>query len=168
VSLVLDLPTRRSTIRLASALVGALRAGDLVILSGELGAGKTFFVRAMLRARGLPTTERVTSPTFALVHEYELGGRVLHADLYRLEGDADLSQLGLRDARAHGAIVVVEWGAPYAEALGGDAVEVSLGVGAAGEGRTATLETSGARAAQILEATRQALAHARNRRRGGG
>ena len=85
------LPTRRASTQLGRALGASLAAGDLVLLSGELGAGKTFLVRAALRALGVPGDERVTSPTFAIVHEHEARLRVAHADLYRLE---DASELG--------------------------------------------------------------------------
>jgi tRNA threonylcarbamoyladenosine biosynthesis protein TsaE len=141
------LPTRRSTVRLGHALARALEPGDLVILSGELGAGKTFLVRALLRALGLPERERVTSPTFALVNDYDVGGRrVAHADLYRLADASELPHLGLRDRRAHGAILLVEWGEPHEAALGGDALTVRIELGPP---RVARLSASGARASGL-------------------
>lgn len=97
-----------------------------MVLSGDLGAGKTFFTRALCRALGVPSEERVTSPTFALVHEYDAKLRVAHADLYRLDDVSELAHLGLRDRRAEGYLLVVEWGAPYAAALGGDALSLSF------------------------------------------
>src|SRR5688500_1791946 len=95
--LELPLPTRRATQRLGAALGAALRGGDFVVLEGDLGAGKTFLVRAIARALGVPAAVAVTSPTFALVHE--LSGRVpiVHADLYRLEEADELVEIGLRD-----------------------------------------------------------------------
>jgi tRNA threonylcarbamoyladenosine biosynthesis protein TsaE len=110
---------------LAARVASVLEARDLVILSGDLGAGKTFFVRALARALGV--RERVTSPTFALVNEYALprGGVFAHADVYRLLGaDAatlrhELDRLGLRELRADGAIVAAEWGDDAIGALGG-------------------------------------------------
>lgn len=125
-------------------------AGDLLILSGDLGAGKTFFVRAIARALGV--REPVTSPTFTLVNEYGLpnGGVLVHADLYRLLGaDAtslrsEVDQLGLRDRRSEGAIVAAEWGEDAVDALGG---AVSLRVRLAIEGGHArTAAVSGLRA----------------------
>ncbi len=118
------LPTRRATTRLAHEVSQWLKPGHLVLLCGELGAGKTFFVRALLRALGL-TGERVQSPTFGLVHEYAFSGlRVMHADLYRLrEGTpeaqaAAVRSLGLADAAREGAVLLVEWGEGLEAALG--------------------------------------------------
>lgn len=86
-----------------------LRAPALVTLMGDLGAGKTTMVQAI--CRGLGVAESVTSPTFALIHEYALGTvRVVHCDLYRLETDADVASLGLDDILGDpNAIVLVEW-----------------------------------------------------------
>ena len=124
------LRTRRATIRLARALAPLLLPSDLVVLEGELAAGKTFFARALGRALGVPAAERIASPTFALVHELTGASlRIAHADLYRLGSEADLDQLGLRELRAQGSLLVVEWGVPYEGALGGDALRLSFRVG---------------------------------------
>src|SRR5262245_6629566 len=104
------LGTRRATVRLARRIAPALEAGDLLILKGDLGAGKTFFTRALCRALGVPASTRITSPTFTLVHEYEARLPIHHADAYRLADATDLAALGLREARAGGALVIVEWG----------------------------------------------------------
>jgi tRNA threonylcarbamoyladenosine biosynthesis protein TsaE len=84
-----------------------LRKGDLVLLKGELGAGKTTFVRGM--ARGAGSTAAVASPTFQLVRVYSGRLQLAHVDLYRLEGGDGLSDLGLEELLDGGA-VVVEWG----------------------------------------------------------
>ncbi len=110
------LRTRRETSRLGRRIAEELRAGDLALVSGPLGAGKTFLVRAIARGLGVPESVAVTSPTFTLVQEYEVPrGLLLHADLYRLlEAGTDLrrevQRLGLRERRAEGAMVIVEWG----------------------------------------------------------
>lgn len=87
----------------------ALTAPALVTLTGELGAGKTTLVQAI--ARGLGVTAPVTSPTFALIHEYEApAARVVHCDLYRLESEREVAALGLDDMLADPhTIVLVEW-----------------------------------------------------------
>lgn len=162
-SLVVDLPTRRATVRLARAVASALEPGDLVILGGDLGAGKTFFTRALCRALGLPSGARVTSPTFTLVHEHETRLPVAHADLYRLRDPEELAELGLRERRGEGAVVVVEWGEAYEAALGGDALllELAAPVATPGEppasGRVARLRATGLRGAAALDAVRRAI-----------
>jgi len=145
------LRTRRDTRLLGAALARILGAGDLVILSGDLGAGKTFLVRALARALGV--TAPVVSPTFALVQEYATDrGALVHADLYRLLGpslEAEVARLGLRELRAEGAMLVVEWGADATAALGGEpAVVVSLAIGPEDGSRVAAL--SGWRAPDIV------------------
>jgi tRNA threonylcarbamoyladenosine biosynthesis protein TsaE len=119
----LALPTRRDTRRLGRAIAKGLHGGDLVLLSGDLGAGKTFLARAI--ARGLGVHGPITSPTFTLVREIPTPrGLLVHADLYRLRGDAldaETRRLGLREHRADGAFLVVEWGEDARGALGGDA-----------------------------------------------
>jgi len=107
-----------------------LQPGDLVLLGGDLGAGKTFLAGAILHALGVDAGEAVTSPTFSLVHEYATPrGLVLHADLYRLRDGgvplaAEVARLGLRERRAEGAILLVEWGTDAEGALGGNAALV--------------------------------------------
>ena len=129
----LSLPNRRATIHLAASLAPALRPSDLVVLEGGLGAGKTFFTRALCRALGVPPSIPVTSPTFTLVHEHEGRLLLLHADLYRLHGAEELAPLGLREQRADGAVLLVEWGTPYLDALGGDALVLELSITPSGE-----------------------------------
>lgn len=126
-SRVFALPSRRATIHFARAVAETLVASDLLILSGPLGAGKTFFTRALLRAAGVPRETRITSPTFSLVHELETPSlKILHIDLYRLRDPSELRPLGLYDARKEGAALVVEWGAPHAEDLGGATLSIAF------------------------------------------
>lgn len=142
------LPTKRATSRLAVELAGLLRGGELLLLAGPLGAGKTFFVRALGRALGLPASERVTSPTFTLVHQYATEPKLVHADLYRLGDDERaVYELGLLGERDDGAILAVEWGLPFARLLGGDALALQL----SREPRGALISASGERSRELLE-----------------
>jgi len=148
------LRSRRDTVRLGQAIGRALRPGDLVLLSGDLGAGKTFLARSIVRARGVTGRVRVGSPTFSLVHEYESSqGLLLHADLYRLRDGAvslaeEVRRLGLREQRADGATLLVEWGETAEDALGGDvSLLVRLSPGSLPQERVATLD--GVRAAAV-------------------
>lgn len=143
------LPNKRATRALARALAPLLAGGDLLILAGALGAGKTFFTRELARALGLAATARVTSPTFTLVHQYPTEPQLVHADLYRLEGDLRaLGELGLLPARDDGALLVVEWGLPFERALGGDALVLAL----ERDPRKAVLSATGRRSEQQLAA----------------
>lgn len=101
--------TVEDTVRFAEKVARELRPRDVLVLAGDLGAGKTTFTKALCAALGVVDT--VTSPTFTLVHEYR-GTKlvVCHADLYRLQRTGELSDLGLDDARRAGAVLVVEWG----------------------------------------------------------
>jgi tRNA threonylcarbamoyladenosine biosynthesis protein TsaE len=126
VAVTVALPTRKATIRLAREVAARLRPGDLLLLGGPLGAGKTFFARALLRALGVPEAVPVPSPTFALVHRYAgAASVVIHADLYRVRDEANpaagVRALGLREDREDGAVLVVEWGEGLEGALGGPA-----------------------------------------------
>jgi tRNA threonylcarbamoyladenosine biosynthesis protein TsaE len=112
---------------LAARIAAVLRPGDLVILSGELGAGKTYLARALARALGVGRDLAVASPTFSIVHEYSTErGDLVHVDFYRLlEGaiplEEEIARLGLRERRAEGAILLAEWGETTEHALGGAA-----------------------------------------------
>jgi tRNA threonylcarbamoyladenosine biosynthesis protein TsaE len=144
-----ELPDKQATSRLAAELAPLLAPGDLLLLDGPLGAGKTFFVRALSRALGLTSNERVTSPTFTLVHEYATEPPLIHADLYRLgESERAVFELGLLEKRDDGAVLAVEWGLPFERLLGGDALVVQL----AREPRRALISATGERACQLLEA----------------
>jgi len=148
-----SLPNRRATKLLARAVARRLAPGDLFVLTGPLGAGKTFFVRAVSRALGLAPGVPVTSPTFTLVHEYSTVPPLVHADLYRLEapGDdaaqSDPTLCALAEQREEGRVLFVEWGAPFVDALGGDAVIVEFRVAP----RVAHIGATGPRAAACVE-----------------
>ena len=96
------------TERLAETLAGSMRGGEVVLLSGELGSGKTAFVRGMARALGVDP-EEVASPTFVLLTSYPGRLRLHHADLYRLAGNGDDGELGLEELPGPGGVLAIEW-----------------------------------------------------------
>lgn len=116
--------SRVDTQQIAAAVAGLVRSRDLIVLAGEMGTGKTFFVQALGRA--LDITDPITSPTFNLLHSYT-GGRLRlhHADLYRLDRTGELIDLGLTELQERGGVVIVEWGDVVGDALG-DALVVHL------------------------------------------
>lgn len=99
----------RTTMDLGAALGRCLRAGDVVVVQGPLGAGKTRFVQGL--ARGVGVTDSVQSPSFILVQAYALpeGGQFYHVDLYRLERPEEAWELGLWDLFDEAAIIAIEW-----------------------------------------------------------
>jgi tRNA threonylcarbamoyladenosine biosynthesis protein TsaE len=149
-SLTYDLPDEAATVRLAHEVAPWLKPGDLVVLTGPLGSGKTFFTRALCHALGLPEDVRVPSPTFTLVHEHPTQPPVAHADLYRLSQEAEVAELGLLAQRDEGFVVVVEWGEPFIALLGGDALVVTLTL----DPRTARVSATGPNASKLLQAMR--------------
>jgi len=107
-ALTLHWPTDRETARAGAALGPALRAGDVVLLEGDVGAGKTHFARALIQSI-LLEPEDIPSPTFTLVQVYDTrNGTLWHTDLYRVSADIEVDELGLMDA-FEDAICLVEW-----------------------------------------------------------
>jgi len=116
--------TAEDTRKLAGALAATLEAGDVVILTGELGAGKTTFVQAA--AGELGVTAPVTSPTFTLVREYEGRLPVFHIDVYRLERLQEVIDLGIEEMFGSDAVTFVEWGDAVEALLPDDYLEIEL------------------------------------------
>ena len=127
------------TRKLGGRLAGALRGGEVVAFTGDLGAGKTAFVSGMARALGVE--ERVTSPTFTIVNEYE-GGRLplFHFDMYRLGSADELFHIGWEDYLARGGVCAVEWSENVEEAMEADAIRVAITRGADENSRIITIE----------------------------
>ena len=139
------LATVEDTHGLGTALGGLLQAGDLVVLTGGLGAGKTTFTRGI--GEGLAVRGAVTSPTFVIarVHPSTVSGPPLvHVDAYRLHGALELDDLDL-DASVEDSVTVVEWGHGLVEGLAEDRLEVVLDVDQSTEVRVATLAGLGGR-----------------------
>jgi len=119
------------TLALGEMITELLQAPKLVVLRGELGAGKTTLVKGMAAALGAANAEEVTSPTFTLVHEYQgKKVRLFHLDLYRLETEQELEGIGLWEmADAADALVLVEWGDKFASVVERADAEIAIGQG---------------------------------------
>ena len=124
---------------LGARLADALQGGEVIAFTGDLGAGKTAFVSGMAQALGVD--ERVTSPTFTIVNEYE-GGRLplFHFDMYRLGSADELFHIGWEDYLARGGVCAVEWSENVDEAIEDDAIRISINRGADENSRVITIE----------------------------
>jgi len=133
--------TPEDTRAVGEAVASLLRPGDAVALTGELGAGKTTFVRGA--ARGLGFEGNVASPTFTLVREYRGRLPIYHVDVYRLERVQDVLDLGLDEMIADGGVLFVEWGDAVEGLLPDDQLLVELTVPGEGEERSLVLTGMG-------------------------
>lgn len=97
------------TMEIGRQLANQLRAPALVLLTGELGSGKTTITKGIISGLGVAQAEEVTSPTFTLVHVFRNHGKVYHVDLYRVENFHSFESLALEDAFAEPAVVIIEW-----------------------------------------------------------
>jgi tRNA threonylcarbamoyladenosine biosynthesis protein TsaE len=122
--LVLESRSPEETRAAGRALGAVLEPGDVVLLDGQLGAGKTVFAKGI--AEGLDVDETVVSPTFTLAREYEGRHRLVHVDVYRLDHVQEFLDLGLEDLAGEDAVTVVEWGEAIAAELPVDHLQVRL------------------------------------------
>lgn len=119
----------------------------VVLLIGNLGAGKTTFAKGIASGLGAVEPDQVSSPTYTLIHEYGLtpsGARVYHVDLYRLDLAQEVATLGLDEIFDGDAIVLIEWGERFPELMPPDRIEVRLTAGAEPETRRITITESDA------------------------
>lgn len=116
--MLLQVDSLIQTHKVASVVASLTRSGDVIVLAGEMGAGKTAFAQGFGRELGI--SDPITSPTFTLVHSYPYGDRhtLHHADLYRLDSMADVEELALHELAEFGGVVLIEWGDVAAGALG--------------------------------------------------
>jgi tRNA threonylcarbamoyladenosine biosynthesis protein TsaE len=132
------------TRELAAGLAALLEPGDVVLLAGDLGSGKTTFAQGAIRALGVDGA--VTSPTFALVKEYDTARMpVVHVDVYRLDSLNELYDLGLEEILDERAVVLVEWGDRVAQVMPRERLLVRLDAGASTEERVVRLLPQGPR-----------------------
>jgi N-acetylmuramate 1-kinase len=148
----LRLPDEPATVRLAQDVAAVLQAGDLIALSGGLGAGKTTFARALLRSLSGDAALEVQSPTFPLRLDHALPRfTVTHADLYRLGDRGELDEIGLEDAIAEGALLV-EWPERLPQGLSDDRLDLSFEI--EGEGRRVEIAAHGNWPARLARTAR--------------
>jgi tRNA threonylcarbamoyladenosine biosynthesis protein TsaE len=126
---------------LGAAVASLARPGDVVVLAGDLGAGKTAFVQGFGRALGVE--ERITSPTFTLVHVYEGQLPIHHLDVYRLDQLNEALDLGLAEMLDEGGVVLIEWGDAILPVLPHDLLEVRLTFGEGDDDRGIQLRPVG-------------------------
>ena len=115
--------SEEETVELGRKIARDLPKRAVVLLIGNLGAGKTTLAKGIISGLGAAEPEEVASPTFTLIHEY---GRVLHIDLYRLDTAAQVATLGLDEIFDRDAIVLVEWGEKFRELMPRDRIEITL------------------------------------------
>ena len=127
------------TEELGARLARRLEPGAVVAFTGDLGAGKTAFTRGLARGLGIP--DRVTSPTFTIVNEYE-GGRLplFHFDMYRLASSEELFEIGWEDYLVRGGVCAVEWSENVSDALEEDVISVEICRGEADSRRIIHIE----------------------------
>jgi tRNA threonylcarbamoyladenosine biosynthesis protein TsaE len=154
--LVVKLHNRGDTRRFGARLAACVEPGDLIVLEGDLGAGKTFLARAIARSLGTPAEIRITSPTFDLVHELPARVPLLHVDLYRLDEPAALADLGLDERIGADAVALVEWGDRFFAELGGQGLRLTLAVPSKGH-RQCRLEPRGERGGRLFDRVRNEL-----------
>lgn len=133
----------QETKALAAAIAELTRPGDLLVLAGDLGAGKTAFTQGFGAALGVD--EPITSPTFTLVSQYTGRLELYHLDVYRLDHLDDVAELGLSEMLDEGGVTVIEWGDTILPALGNDYLEVRLHLGEADDDRRLEIEPVGPR-----------------------
>ncbi len=158
---VVSLPSRspEDTLRIGYVLGSVLEKPPLLIsLIGELGVGKTVFVKGFACALGL-SMDSITSPTFVIANEYELTTslRLIHADLYRIESRTELENAGFLDWIGPGAITLVEWGDRVADALPEDHLKVVFSRGEDENERGIRISATGSISCLLIEKSRSEL-----------
>ena len=114
------------TVALGRKLARELAPPKLVVLTGDLGAGKTTLIKGIAEGFGAAKQEDVTSPTFTLIHEYGMGRKVYHVDLYRLESAREVENLGLEELFEKDALVLVEWGERFPQLMPRARIEIRI------------------------------------------
>ena len=122
---VVETRSEQETIELGRRIARQLPPRAVVLLIGNLGAGKTTLAKGIISGLGAAAPEEVTSPTFTLIHEY---GRVYHVDLYRLDTEVEVATLGLEEIFDRDALVLIEWGERFPQLMPPERIEIRLRV----------------------------------------
>jgi tRNA threonylcarbamoyladenosine biosynthesis protein TsaE len=125
----------------AERLGALLQPGDVLVLGGEMGAGKTAFAKGIAIALGIE--ESVASPTFTIMREYSARIPLVHVDVYRLDHVQELHDLGLDDVLGEEAVTLIEWGDKVGAALPGDRLDIHIEFGDGDDDRTFRIDCSG-------------------------
>lgn len=145
-----------ATRALAQAVAEFATAGDVVLLAGELGAGKTAFAQGF--GAGLGIDEPITSPTFTLARHYDGRLTMHHVDVYRLERFSELQDVGLAELLDSGGVLLVEWGDAVASAMPAQYLEIRFTYGAGDDDRELELHCVGSQWLARERSLREALA----------
>lgn len=145
------------TRELGTALAGLAEAGDVILLSGDLGAGKTTLAQGF--ARGLGITEQVVSPTFVLARIYKGRLTLIHADAYRMDNLREVTDLDLPELLDDGGVALIEWGDVIAPVLPADFLDLRIDLGDADDDRRISVRVVGPTWASRATAVRAALEH---------
>ena len=124
--MVIHTQSTRETIQIGKRIGKLLRAGDVIALVGELGSGKTHLIKGLAAGVGVERSNRITSPSFTLIHEYQ--GRIpfFHVDLFRLATEGEAEELGLEEYFVRGGVTAIEWADKIAELLPKELIWISL------------------------------------------
>jgi tRNA threonylcarbamoyladenosine biosynthesis protein TsaE len=155
--LIVHTSSAAQTRKLAAAVAEVAEPGDLLLLTGDLGAGKTTFAQGFGRALGV--AEQITSPTFTLHRRYEGRLRLEHLDVYRLEQLDEVVDLDLPALLEGESVTLIEWADTILPALPGEHLEIRLSLGEGDDDRIIGLHVSGARWCARREALARAVAH---------
>ena len=131
--MILTTRSAEETIKLGEKIAGRLKPGDMVALCGDLGAGKTTFVKGIAKGLGVHDYKYVNSPSFVLVREYKGRIPLFHFDIYRLEHLKDIEDIGYEDYLARKGVVVIEWSSKMKRILPDRHLEVTLKIKSADE-----------------------------------
>jgi tRNA threonylcarbamoyladenosine biosynthesis protein TsaE len=117
------------TRKVGNQLAGQLPRRGVVLLIGDLGAGKTTLAKGIIEGLGVASADEVTSPTYTIIHEYGEPVRVYHVDLYRLDTEEEVTALGFEELLERDALILIEWGERFPKLLPEQRVEITLASG---------------------------------------